>query len=39
MIQKLKERAQKDKLGSHEVAVVYAGLGEKDQAFAWLEKA
>jgi TolB-like protein/Tfp pilus assembly protein PilF len=25
--------------GDYEVALVYAGLGEKDQAFAWLDKA
>ncbi len=24
---------------AYEVAVVYAGLGEKDQAFEWLERA
>jgi hypothetical protein len=39
MIRKLQERAQKDKIGIYEVALVYAGLGEKDQAFEWLEKA
>jgi len=39
MIRKLKERAQKDKVGTYEVALVYAGLGEKDQAFEWLERA
>ena len=31
MIRKLQERAQKDKIGIYEVALVYAGLGEKDQ--------
>jgi len=25
-------------IGRYEVALVYAGLGEKDEAFAWLEK-
>jgi TolB-like protein/Flp pilus assembly protein TadD len=39
MIPKLKERVQKDKIGTYEIALVYAGLGEKDQAFEWLEKA
>ena len=39
MIRRLKERVQRDKVGSYEVAVVYAGLGEKDQAFEWLGKA
>jgi TolB-like protein/Tfp pilus assembly protein PilF len=39
VIRKLKERARKDKLGTYEVALVCAGLGDKDQAFEWLEKA
>jgi tetratricopeptide (TPR) repeat protein len=40
MIRKLKGRAaQKDRIGTYEVALVYAGLDEKDQAFKWLEKA
>lgn len=26
-------------VGAFEVAAVYAGLGEKDRAFAWLDKA
>ncbi len=29
----------KQGLGNWEVALVYAGLGEKDQAFEWLERA
>ncbi|MBZ5671843.1 MAG: winged helix-turn-helix domain-containing protein [Acidobacteriia bacterium] len=39
MIRKLRECAQKHKVGYYEVALVYAGLSEKDQAFQWLEKA
>jgi hypothetical protein len=35
----LKERTKKDKLGTYEVALVCAGLGDKDQAIEWLEKA
>ncbi len=38
MISKLEEHVQKDGLGRYEIALVYAGLGEKDAAFAWLEK-
>ncbi len=26
-------------VSSHEIALIYAGLGEKDQSLAWLEKA
>jgi tetratricopeptide (TPR) repeat protein len=38
-IRKLKERFERDKLGAYEIALVYAGLGEKDHAFEWLDKA
>jgi tetratricopeptide (TPR) repeat protein len=38
-ISKLQEHVQKEGLGTYEIALVYAGLGEKDEAFAWLEKA
>jgi TolB-like protein/DNA-binding winged helix-turn-helix (wHTH) protein/Tfp pilus assembly protein PilF len=31
--------SSKQKLGTWEVALVYAGLGEKDRAFEWLERA
>jgi eukaryotic-like serine/threonine-protein kinase len=38
IVKELEERyARREALGSH-LASVYAGLGEKDQAFAWLEK-
>jgi len=37
-ISKLEEHVQKSGIGRYEIALVYAGLGEKDDAFAWLEK-
>jgi tetratricopeptide (TPR) repeat protein len=39
MISKLQKHVQDAGVGRYEVALVYAGLGEKDEAFAWLEKA
>ena len=39
MIQKLQEHVQKEGVGRYEIALIYAGLGEKDAAFEWLEKA
>jgi TolB-like protein/Tfp pilus assembly protein PilF len=38
-IPKLEDHVQKHGVGMYEIALVYAGLGEKDEAFAWLEKA
>jgi tetratricopeptide (TPR) repeat protein len=38
-LRKLKQRLNADKVGTYEVAFIHAGLGEKDQAFEWLEKA
>ncbi len=38
-IPKLEEHVRKDGLGTYEIALVYAGLGKKDEAFAWLGKA
>jgi serine/threonine protein kinase/tetratricopeptide (TPR) repeat protein len=35
----LLDRSRRIKGGAFEVAIVYAGLGENDQAFAWLDKA
>jgi serine/threonine protein kinase/tetratricopeptide (TPR) repeat protein len=35
----LKELAASSYVAPYNVAVIYAGLGEKDQAFAWLEQA
>jgi TolB-like protein/Flp pilus assembly protein TadD len=39
MIAKLRVYVAKDGIGTYEIALVYAGLGRKDEAFAWLEKA
>ncbi|HTF70122.1 MAG TPA: tetratricopeptide repeat protein, partial [Edaphobacter sp.] len=38
ILPKLEERVAKDGLGRYEIALIYSGLGDKDQAFAWLEK-
>ena len=35
---KLKDCLQKNGVGAYEIALVYAGLGNKDEAFAWLEE-
>jgi len=35
---KLEEHVKKNGIGRYEIALVYAGLGEKDEAFTWLEK-
>ena len=37
-ILKLEEHVQKNGIGRYEIALVYAGLGQKDEAFTWLEK-
>ncbi len=39
VIEELKERSRQSYVGAYEIAVIYVGLGDKDQAFAWLEKA
>jgi tetratricopeptide (TPR) repeat protein len=38
VIEQLKAHIQTDAIGSYEIALVYAGLGNKDEAFNWLEK-
>jgi TolB-like protein/Tfp pilus assembly protein PilF len=38
MISRLQKHVQNTGVGRYEIALVYAGLGEKDEAFAWLEK-
>jgi TolB-like protein/tetratricopeptide (TPR) repeat protein len=38
MISELQKHVQITGVGKYEIALVYAGLGEKDEAFAWLEK-
>lgn len=39
MIQRLKQNVQKDGVGRYEIALVYAGLGDKNRAFKWLDAA
>ncbi len=39
ILPKLEEHVAKNGLGRYEIALIYAGLGEKAQAIAWLEKA
>ena len=38
MISELQKHVQNTGIGRYEIALVYAGLGKKDDAFAWLEK-
>ena len=38
MISRAEQYVQKEGVGRYEIALVYAGLGEKDSAFTWLEK-
>jgi TolB-like protein/Flp pilus assembly protein TadD len=38
MISELQKHVQNTGVGRYEIALVYTGLGEKDEAFAWLEK-
>lgn len=37
MILELEKHVQSDGIGGYEIALVYAGLGEKSKAFMWLE--
>ena len=39
IIKELEEKFSKQQADGRDIAVVYVGLGDKDQAFAWLEKA
>lgn len=39
LIPALKRNFQEDGVGSYEIALIYAGLGEKQEAFKWLEAA
>ena len=39
IIDQLKERSKRKYVAPYDIALVYIGLGDKDQAFAWLEKA
>jgi len=38
VLNELKQRSQQEYVPANCIALVYAGLGEKDQAFAWLEE-
>ncbi len=39
MLAELFELAKRRYVSSYEIAAIYGGLGEKDQAFAWMQKA
>ncbi len=39
IIDELKERSNTSYVPPYNIAIVYAGLGDKDQAFAWLDRA
>jgi TolB-like protein/DNA-binding winged helix-turn-helix (wHTH) protein/Tfp pilus assembly protein PilF len=39
LLDELKQHSAQEYVSATSVALIYAGLGEKDQAFAWLEKA
>ena len=39
ILDELKQLSKRRYVAAYSVAAVYAGLGEKEQAFAWLEKA
>jgi len=38
-LRRIEERFRQDGVGSYSMALVYTGLGEKDRAFDWLERA
>ncbi len=38
ILPKLERRVAKDGLGRYEIALIYIGLGDKERAFAWLER-
>jgi tetratricopeptide (TPR) repeat protein len=39
IVEELKEQAKQRHVTPYGIAMVYVGLGQKDEAFAWLEKA
>lgn len=39
LIWRLEQDVQRDGVGRYEIALVYAGLGDKDEAFRWLDNA
>lgn len=39
ILERLRSLSKQGPVAAHHFVLIYAGLGEKDQAFAWLEKA
>jgi tetratricopeptide (TPR) repeat protein len=39
ILDEMKEQSKRTYVSADWIAIIYAGLGEKDQAFVWLEKA
>jgi tetratricopeptide (TPR) repeat protein len=39
LLDELRKQAKQRSISAYYIALIYAGLGEKDQAFVWLEKA
>jgi DNA-binding winged helix-turn-helix (wHTH) protein/Tfp pilus assembly protein PilF len=39
LLDELREQAKQRSISAYYIALIYAGLGEKDQAFVWLERA
>ena len=39
ILDQLKELSRQRYISPHDMAIIYTGLGEKEQAFAWLDKA
>ena len=39
ILSKLFERAKKEYISAYDIAIIYAGLGDRDQAFKWLDQA
>ena len=39
MVAELEERALREYVSPYSIALVYAGLGERDQVLSWLERA
>jgi TolB-like protein/Tfp pilus assembly protein PilF len=38
IISKLRASVRQDGVGTYEIALIYAGLGDKEEAFSWLER-
>ena len=39
VLAKLQSLLKENRAQSHDIAIIYTGLGEKDRAFEWLERA